>query len=397
MIDITRRFALSLAVLILAMPVLADSIHPDLERSQVISLDVASIERNAQNGTPFALPIGEQGLKMALLPDPIWSEDGLTILEVQKDGSTTKSVIQGNITYAGEVEGEDPKAGDARFTITDGVLVGSVRTSAGWWFLEPLVRFDPKADKSQYVVYEARDVAIAFDFGGDGVRSDTVYDPNPPSQCPAPDDRIVVTMASDREYIAIPHVLNFWQRQTVLLHELNWVFQLQFGKQFRLGSLISDSDNAFLRSTDAETLLDELDDLVEPWLHLNPAQQLCSHLVHLTTGKDLIGDTYGRANQPGATSLTQQTAGNSEFLYLQNYIVMAHEIGHNFDAIHPEAVQWCEPIPEDPFHCRWKQTLDWESFDAVRNVPYFSDGTYGECKNNEQRMKAYMATHGLWP
>ena len=397
MVDIARRLAAAVMVLALAAPVLADSIHPDLKQSKVITLDVAAIERNAQSGEPFELVLGDKALSVVLMPDPIWPEEGLTILELQKDGSTTKSVVQGNITYSGEVVGEDPTLGDARFTIVNGVLVGSVRTAAGSWFLEPLARFDPKADKSQHVVYAAHDAGIDIDFGGDAVRSNVVYDPNPPVRCPPKDDRIAVAMASDREYIAIPHVLNFWQRQTVLLHEINWVFQLQFSKQFRLSLVMSDSNNHFLQSTNAGTLLGELDDLVDPWLHFNPSQQLCSDLVHLTTGKELGGDTYGKANQPGKTSLTQQTRGNDEFLYLQNYIVVAHEIGHNFDAIHQEAVQWCEPIPEDPFHCRWKQTLDWEAFNAVRNVPYVSDGTYGECKNNEQRMKAYMAESGLYP
>jgi len=397
MLKITRRLAVALVVFTLAATVLADSIHPDLKQSKVITLDVASIERKAQSGEPFELALGEKPVSVSLVPDPIWPEQGLTILEIQKDGSTTKSVVKGNITYTGQVAGESSKAAGARFTIVDGVLVGSVRTGAEAWFIEPLARFDPKADKSQYVVYEAHEAGIDIDFGGDAVRADTVNDPNPPRKCPAPDDRIAVAMVSDREYIAIPHVLNFWQRQTVLLHQINSVYELQFGKQFRLGTVMADSNNSFLRSTNAGALLGELDDLVEPWLNLNPAQELCSDLVHLTTGKDLAGNTYGKANQPGATSLTQQTRGNDEFLYLQNYIVMAHEIGHNLDAIHPEAVQYCEPIPEDPFHCRWKQTLDWEAFDAVRNVPHFSDGTYGECKNNEQRMKANMATRGFWP
>ncbi|HEX7832241.1 MAG TPA: hypothetical protein VF787_21470, partial [Thermoanaerobaculia bacterium] len=89
-------------------------------------------------------------MKVALVPDPIWPEEGLTILEVQRDGSAKKSVVKGNITYAG------------------------VRTSAGAWFLEPLARFNPKADKSQYVVYAAHDTAIDIDLGGDAVGADTV-------------------------------------------------------------------------------------------------------------------------------------------------------------------------------------------------------------------------------
>lgn len=60
-IEITRRLAVAVVVLTLATPLSAQSIHPDLKGSQIVSLDVASIERNAQNGTPFELPVGEKG------------------------------------------------------------------------------------------------------------------------------------------------------------------------------------------------------------------------------------------------------------------------------------------------------------------------------------------------
>jgi hypothetical protein len=142
-------------------------------------------------------------------------------------------------------------------------------------------------------------------------------------------------------------------------------------------------------------LLEELDDLVRPWL--NGLQDLCSHLVHLTTAKDLDGPVLGKAHRPGYTALSQQAALNAgEFLYYQNYMVAAHEIGHNFDAVHGEADEWCAPIPNDPFHCIWRRTLDWEVF-YVTNVPRFSDGTIDPCNNNVERMKVQMASRHLWP
>jgi len=405
MINIIRSVAVAVAVVVLSLaaPALADSIHPDLKRSQVITLDVAAIERNAQSGNPFELALGDKRLNVVLTPASVWPKEGLTILEIQKDGSTTKRVVQGNITYAGEIVGEDPKVGEARFTIAGGVLLGSVRTSAGWWFIEPLARFAPKADTSQYVVYETRDVNLKMAFGSDGVRSNVLSDPTPPFTCPPQDNRISVAMVADREYFNqhLNGPLTYWQQQTALVNEISGIYeQDQFKKKFRLGLSMVDSNGVFLQSTDPEMLLAELDLLVDPWL--NQLQDLCSHLVHLTSGKELDGPVLGIANQPGWTGLTQQVLGNNEFLYYQNYIVAAHEIAHNFDAIHAEAEEWCEPIPEDPFHCRWRRTLDFESFDAVTIVSEFSDGlssngTIQECKNNVQRMRAKMAQRHLWP
>ena len=43
------------------------------------------------------------------------------------------------------VVGEDAEESEVRFTISDGVLDGYVLSKTGWWFVEPLRRFDPKA------------------------------------------------------------------------------------------------------------------------------------------------------------------------------------------------------------------------------------------------------------
>jgi len=394
-ISFIRRSALTVLWICLAASVAADSNHPDLETSQVLSLDVAAIERDAQSGNPFELVLGDTRLTVVLTPAPIWPEEGLTILEVRRDGAMTTRVEKGNITYAGEVVGDDPEKSEVRFTIAGGVLQGSVQSSAGWWFIEPLARY-AKTDTGQYLVYEPRHVKISGDFGSDGVRSDEVFEPFKYT-CPELDGRIRVGMVADRQYLNIQDPFTYWQRQTALVNEISGIFWAQFRKRVRLSLSMADFDGTWLTSTNADTLLFELDNVdtgVKLWLQ--GRKDLCSDIVHLTTAKELDGITHGVAHQPGQTGLSQQAAGNTEALYYRNYILATHEIGHNFDAIHGEADEWCAPIPNDPFHCIWRHTLDWEAF-LVTHIARFSDGTIEACNNNEQRMKVNMASRHLWP
>lgn len=395
-IILIRRAACMLVMVCLAASVLADSNHPDLEKSQVISLDVAAIERDAQSGNPFELVLGDMRLNVVLTPAPIWPEEGLTIVEVRRDG-TTMRVVQGNITYAGEVVGDDPEKSEVRFTIAGGVLQGSVRSSAGSWFIEPLARYAPKTDTGQYLVYEPRHVKIAAaDFGSDGVRSDEVFEPFKYT-CPPLDGRIRVGMVADREYLNLQDPFTYWQRQTALVNEISGIFWAQFRKRVRLSLSMADFDGTWLTATEAHLLhfqLDEFETGVKLWLQ--GRKDLCSDIVHLTTAKELDGNTYGVAHQPGLTGLSQQAVGSTEFLYYRNYMLATHEIGHNFDAVHGEADEWCAPIPNDPFHCRWTRTLDWEAF-YVTNLAKFSDGTIDACNNNVERMKVNLASRHLWP
>jgi hypothetical protein len=123
-ISLSRRVVWTLFAIVLASSAAADSYHPHIVKSQVVSLDVAAIERYAQSGTPFELNLGETSLKIALSPEPVWPKEGLTVIEVAEDGAVKQRVVNGNITYAGAVVGEDPEVSEARFGIAHGVWTG---------------------------------------------------------------------------------------------------------------------------------------------------------------------------------------------------------------------------------------------------------------------------------
>jgi hypothetical protein len=385
MIDnILRRTACTLLTLLLAASVAADSHHPKLSESLVISLDVSAIERNARSSTPFELAFGDTRLNVVLSPAPLWPKEGLTVTEVQRDGKVTERVVQGNFTYAGDVVGEDPKESEARFTIAGGVLEGYVLSPSAWWFFEPYSRFDPKARADQYLVYDAaHHFTGTVDLGEDGVKTDTVFDPT------RRDTQIPLLMVADLEYMN-ENGFNFewFLAQTALINNVNGIVFDQLHVDFKVRRALGDGGGLFITSTNAFSLLHQLEDFVGQAGGLEDRFE--SHLAHLTTAKNLDGFVRTLGWQPGFYGLSKQRKDDIDvgpvFLAFENMVVAAHVLGHNFNGAHWEAHRVCNPI------CR--ATIMWPVLELINN-PKFSDGTLDPNHNNKKRVCENMVSRGF--
>ncbi len=395
MIDIIRRTVWTFLAFCVATSLAADSYHPHIRKSQVVSLDVAAIERNAQSGTPFELVLGEVQLNVALSPAPIWPKEGLPVLEVGKDGGLTRRTVQGNITYAGDVVGEDPEASEARFTITRGVLEGYVLSKSGWWFVEPLSRFDPKAGAEQFLVYATRDLDFVLDYGDDGVIADQVFDP-----CLSFNGRIGIAMAADSLYVSLSgQDYPFEARHAALINAVNGIYRDQTGREFAIEISIADFQGTMLTSSNAHTLLDQFADFVD---FVGGLPGLSSDIAHLTAGRYLNDDILGVAFQPGVIGLSHQEVvwagggggggGAGASLAFQNMMVAAHELGHNFDGEHDEADEWC--VTDVIICLDYERTIMWPSFYDDNNSR-FSDGTRNPAHDNKRRIRNNMACRGF--
>lgn len=371
MIEITRRVVVLFLAIVFASSLAADCFHKNIEKCTVVTLDANAIEGHANRGTPFELVLGNTSLSVVLAPAPVWPKEGLPVLEITKDGLIPRQTVTGNVTYAGEVMGEDPAASEARFTIARGVLEGYVRSSTGWWFLEPLSRFDPKAGSGLYLVYATRDVNLAIDYGEDFVDSDKVYDRN---------GRIGMVMIADGDYASQSDPFLWWERQAALLNKVNGIYQEETGRSFKLDYSLIDGQGEIFTSTNATVLLHVL----ALWVgFMGGVDGMNTHIVHLTTAKDLDGDVDGIAFRPGEVGLSMQVC-SFEF---RNMMVMAHEIGHNFDGVHGQAEDRC---PGDEV-C---MSLMFQIFFG-NNVPEFSDGTMDPTKNNKKRVMDNMLLRGF--
>lgn len=383
----------------IAASVAADSYHPDIVKSQVVSLDARAIESAANSGKPFDLDLGGTKLTVVLRPAPVWPAEGATLIEVGKDGSLKTSVIKGNITFAGDVVGEDAEESEVRFTIADGVADGYVMSKTGWWFVEPLRRFDPKAGPDQHLVYATRDLDFAIDYGDDGVKTDQVTGWQPPSD--GTSNRVIpMAMFADAEYMK-GSAAGAVVRQTALINDVNGIYGPQIGRTFSIPIFVSDFNN-MLASPNAFQLLQQLKCMFDFLVTGQPCPANADgtlginasgvFVAHLTTGKGVTGsiDAVGVADQEGRFGLSRETG-----LRAENMMITSHELGHNFSGIHCAADHICTSDGVCGFTIMFLLNLP-------TNRPRFSDGLHASDANcpyprrdNRTAIREFMSNNGF--
>ena len=376
MIDISRRVVLAVLVWCVASSLAADSYHPDLIQSQVVTLDARTIEAYANSGKPFTLDLGDVEMEVTLAPAPVWPDEGLIAIEVAADGSTKEGLVKGNLTYAGEITGEDPATTEVRLTIVRGVLQGYVMTSTDWWFVEPLSRFDPKAGFDEYLVYAARDFGAEV-YPGGAVKADRVVDYT----------RIFQSLlwVADKEYFdQTPAGMEWFEVQAVLLNDVNGIFQAQTGRVFRSRRSVADAGGVFLTATDPGQLLVQLELLIANNGGL--ADHFESDIAHLTVGKNLDRGELSAHWRRDRYGLSRQRPG----LWLPNVVMAARAIGGNYNAGAEQALQWCGV--QNP--CVLFQTIMHPVFNS-NTTRRFSDGTIDPAKNNVALICAEMGLRGF--
>ncbi|HEX7828155.1 MAG TPA: M12 family metallo-peptidase [Thermoanaerobaculia bacterium] len=400
-----RRALLAVLSLCLATMAAADSHHPHIMKSEVVSLDAGTIERNANSGTPFELVLGGLPLTLVVSPAPVWPAEGLIVLEVDGD-DIKKRIVTGNITYAGEVAGEDPDASEVRFSITSEGLEGYVLSETGWWFVEPLSHFDPKAKPDLHLVYATRDLDFVLPYGDDGVKADEVIDYEG-GIGGNKDGKIPLLMVADHQYITRSGALPFEARHATLINMVNGIYKTETWREFRVVASIGDFGNNRLTTTNGQNLLTALKPFVNfaAGLGINAPsgaglKVLNSFFAHLTTAKDLDGVTMGVADEPGTFGLSQQSVppvgGSTTALAFQNMMIAAHEIGHNWFAMHDKADCIC--VDEGLFGIGcwdYRRTIMWHEF-ISDHLPRFSNGEQDSSHNNKMKIRDFMATKNFF-
>jgi len=193
-------------------------------------------------------------------------------------------------------------------------------------------------------------------------------------------------MVADQPYITGAGAIPYEARHATLLNMINGIYLGQTGRQFKIVISIGDFGNTFLTAAKASALHEQLRRFIDFAGGASDPngpgalgmRALVGHefgLAHLTTAKDLEGNTNGFTPTTSRFGLSQQAVfppgGGSTALIFQNMMVAAHEIGHTFGAIHADAECIC--VDEGWFGCNdYQRTLMWREF-IHDNQPRFSD------------------------
>ncbi len=240
----------------------------------------------------------------------------------------------------------------ARFTITNDRFEGVVLTAGDWHYIEPLRNYLPNAEAAELVVYKHSDVKPGQEWRcGVSKLRQGINQVNQEAIQAALDTTTTYTVEiateADYEYVQywgsaaatnqeIESILN--RVEGVYEQELNLKLEIVFQHAWN-------SRNDPYSGTDGQ-------DILEQFRHHWNANFYYSEdydLAHLWTGKQTLtaedeeGEEIriGGIAWPGTVCYNRRFSYGLSIRYLHTYkfFVAAHEIGHNFDANHPNEVE----------------------------------------------------------
>jgi hypothetical protein len=239
--------------------------------------------------------------------------------------------------YAGGVR--DVAGSWARLSRIGGAWTGLVHDGRTLWFLDPASRHRALAaarglHDDATLAYRSTDLDLpdGIDFGGAGeplLPGNIAASIAPPPLLLGAPRFLKLTLVLDTEFQAF-HGASFASVAASILNGVDGLYRAQTDVQVSLHHLRTLASNGTLTSTTPGTLLNAFSTLL-------PGSGIpFAGLAHLLSGKDFDGTTVGLAwvgtvcnTQGFGAGIDQMTLGAAG-----NSAVLAHEIGHNFNASH---------------------------------------------------------------
>jgi hypothetical protein len=308
-----------------------------LRRYQRVRYDPGAASRQVRESGELLLATGDSPIRIILEPHDLRAAGYLA--EEELPGGVRRALpAAATRTYRGTAPGLPDS--EARFSVRDGAVEGVILTPGEWYYFEPLQNFSPDADPAEMVMYRRSDIR----FEALGVCGTTLAHRMGEAQehvealmldAAAGMNTAQVATEADYEYVTasggasaanatILDVLN--QVDGIYLTELSVSLQVIYQHAW------STADDPY-SSASPSTMLTEFRDHWNANFYLTPYD-----LAHMWTGKDMDGSTIGIAYLSVVCNARTYGYGISQRFTSSpgKYILTAHEIGHNFGAVHPD-------------------------------------------------------------
>jgi hypothetical protein len=308
-----------------------------------LRVNAPAVARAVRRDGRISLATMDGTLNLKLVPNDLRAENYRAV-RITGSGALMPLSKSPVTTYRGTVEGM-PDA-EARFTIDENHLEGLILTARGRLFVEPMRRYNARANAEDYILYKAADAA-----GEDAelsartlnhrvnsaLRNVRSYAPAAPLMPQAATNLRQVELATeaDFEYVTktggataanneIQSVMN--QVDAIYRREVGLTFKIVFQSAW-------ETPNDPYNATDLVGLINEFTN----YWNVNRTN-IPRDLAHMWTGRDTGGS--GVSWQGTVCAKPDHAYGITPFVVrnelnpVQEYALTAHEIGHSFNATH---------------------------------------------------------------
>ncbi len=311
--------------------------------NELFVLDGESVSLDVPADLPERVEIGitRKGrlVTLDLVKHSLRSPDLEVLVEDQR-GQLNPIVLPPVATYRGSVRGVDGT--EARASLAGGQLRVYVSDPNGGWVVQPLTDVLPNADTNEHLVYDDADVRGPEELGcgvpDDPEAHDQHLDPAPNTLRGTTGRRTVeIALDVDREFYNIngSSTTNVVNDLESLFNGIETLYETNLDLTLELTLIVvRTAEPDPYNSSNAGVLLDEF----EAHWDANFRSWAPYDVAHLITGKNL-GATIGIAATPSVCKTGFSAPyGLSESRYSGNITLRrsltAHEIGHNFFALH---------------------------------------------------------------
>ena len=316
------------------------ALSPVLSSYEVIRMEPDQIERQVRTTGELRFRFNETDFYFNLEPHDMRAPNYRAV-ETGPGGVSRTLPPQPVHTFKGVLAGREDTQG--RFNLTDSGVEGVVYVSEGRYYVEPLRNYLPSAPAGELVVYRQSDIKSGDTFKCGvslpmrlqrGINRVTAQVEAASFTTPTNYVFDVATEA-DYEYVRALGGSAAANREILgILNQVEGVYQSELLLQLRISF-----QNTWNMQDDPYTTAnasDLLDEFIEYW-NDNFAAEQDYDLSHLWTGRVLEDGIAGLAETGVVCNARSYSYALSshQTTVPQKYTTPAHEIGHNFGAVHP--------------------------------------------------------------